>query len=208
MIDFLLCMPPVVIGERHSIQCNYFHLLATQLKVGVSIGRSINDAPELTLAWIDRNAGTDLAVGCENSLKMLLYGGSAPSRRYVNLTENPLFACCVAVVEVLVPKNDHTFVHVTELWVISVDAFNHDGAGHAVKILASALPVWVCVIPVEAGRSVAWDYDRVIQALSRPGDHAEHIVLWTVWRDVQAVEVKIAHIHAWTQGTPLVRLFG
>src|SRR5437588_547712 len=145
-------MAPVVIGKRHSIQCHDFHSLAAQLKVGVAIGRGIHDAPELTLTWIDGEPGPDMTVRCENSPGTLIWRSSTSSRRDFDLAKDALFALGVAVLDVLIPKDDYTLAHMAQFRIISVDPFNDDGAGHAIEILPSALSVRVCVIPVQPRR--------------------------------------------------------
>src|ERR1700739_4195150 len=98
----------VVIGERHSIQCHNFHLLATQLKIGVAIRGGINDPPELTFTWINWDSRPDLSIGCTNAFGPLICRCSTPSCWYFNLANNSVLGRCVAVLDVLIPKDNYT----------------------------------------------------------------------------------------------------
>src|SRR2546430_15967113 len=64
------------------------------------------------------------------------------------------------------------------------------------------------VIPVQPWRLLSRDLHRIMQWLSRRSHHAQDIVLRCIGRDVQAMEVKVCHLHAWMTETVLGRLSG
>ena len=64
------------------------------------------------------------------------------------------------------------------------------------------------VIPVQPWRLLSRDLHRIMQCLSRRSHHVQDIVLRCIWRDVQAMEVKVCHLHAWMTETVLFRLSG
>jgi hypothetical protein len=41
-----------MVGERHTIESDNFHLLRLELKVRITISRCVHDAPELPLASV------------------------------------------------------------------------------------------------------------------------------------------------------------
>src|SRR5882724_2827993 len=63
---------------------------------------------------------------------------------------------------------------------------------HAVEIRLRTLAVRMGVVPEEPRGRVAGDFNAVIQALSRSRHHRQHIVLGTVGRNMQPVEVEVA----------------
>src|SRR5438105_15736402 len=64
------------------------------------------------------------------------------------------------------------------------------------------------VIPVQPWSLLSRDLHRIMQCLSRRSHHVQDIVLRCIWRDVQAMEVKVCHLHAWMTETVLFRLSG
>ncbi len=66
----------------------------------------------------------------------------------------------------------------------------------------------MCVIPIQARRLLRWHLHRIMQCLSGRRYHVQDIVLRCIWRDVQAMEVKVCHLHAGMTETVLFRLSG
>jgi hypothetical protein len=100
------------------------------------------------------------------------------------------------VFEVAISKDEYSLPHVAQLWIVPVDAVDYDRARHAVEVLTSALSVRMGVIPVQSWWGVGRYDDLIVQGFSRHRHHGQHVVLPLLRRNVQAMEVQIAHIGA------------
>src|SRR5713226_3912891 len=57
-----------MVSERHAVQRNDFEFLAIEMKIDVAVGGGVDNAPELALARVNADRGTNFTVHGENSI--------------------------------------------------------------------------------------------------------------------------------------------
>src|SRR5713226_1437951 len=68
------------------------------------------------------------------------------------------------------------------------------------------LTVRMSVVPKQTRRMIAWNLYQVVQHLARHGEHSEHVILWGVRRNREAMKVQVRHVHARVHRTSLAGL--
>src|SRR6266849_9023650 len=65
------------------------------------------------------------------------------------------------------------------------------------------LAVRMSVVPKQTRRMIAWNLYQVVQHLARHGEHSEHVILWGVRRDREAMKMQVRHVHTRIHRTSL-----
>src|SRR5260370_32219841 len=68
------------------------------------------------------------------------------------------------------------------------------------------LAVRMGVIPEQSGRMIARNLDGIVQHLAGHGEHSEHVILRSVWRDGEPMKMQVGHVHARIQRANLTGL--
>ena len=185
-----------MVSNRHSV--HKFKGLAVELKIDIAVSRGIHDAPELAFPWSNGNTRADGAVQGEDFLGRFGFVATAAGRRF-HLSQQ---GRRLRILRDGLPAYDqYLFVKIANFRDVAFHAVDYDCTGHSIAHLAMALAVGVSVIPEQARRMIPRDSNGVAQRLARHRHHRENIVLRRVWRNFEAVKMKVGHVHAWRNGT-------
>src|SRR6266404_8977370 len=64
------------------------------------------------------------------------------------------------------------------------------------------------VVPEKARRMITGNLNRVMQRLARHREHSDNVILWSIRRNGESMEVQVRHVHAGIHRTALAGLGG